>query len=270
MKVKSLVLDGYGQNCAYETDYTFKLAGAESEIVHINELIAGDKLLGDYQILALGGGFSWGDDHGAGVLAASKLKSNIGEDIYKFIEEDKLIIGICNGFQTLVNSGLLPGFGKYDSREVALISNDCGNFRDDWISLKINKNSPCVFTKDIEKIDLPVRHAEGKFYADENTLNKLLDNNQVVLQYTRKDKPANGEFPYNPNGSLYDIAGICDTTGRIFGLMPHPEAYNDFTNHPNWIREKEIYRRRGESIPEEGKGVQIFRNAVEYAKENLL
>lgn len=267
MRVKSLVLDGYGLNCGYETDYSLKLAGANSERVHINELLWKDKSLKDYHILALIGGFSWGDDHGAGVLEASKLKYNLKEELEKFIEDGKLIIGICNGFQTLVNFGLLPGFDRnYDSREVALISNDCGNFRDDWVHLKINEKSPCIFTKGIKEIDLPIRHGEGKFYAEESVIKKLFDENQVVLQYCKGDELANREFPYNPNGSLYDIAGICDSSGRIFGLMPHPEAYNAFTNHPNWTREKEMYKRRGETIPKEGLGVQIFRNAVRYFK----
>lgn len=267
MKPKVMILDGYGLNCGYETDYSFKKAGAESERVHINELIWGKKKLEDYHILALIGGFSWGDDHGAGVLEACKLKYNISEKLKKFIEDGKLIIGICNGFQALVNSGLLPGFNS--SREVALISNDCGNFRDDWVHLKVKK-SPCIFTKGIKEIDLPIRHGEGKFYAKKDVIKKLLENNQIALQYAKEDKLAGGEFPYNPNGSLEDIAGICDPTGRIFGLMPHPEAYNSFTNHPDWTREKEILKRKGESIPKEGKGIKIFRNAVEYVEMHLL
>ncbi|MCD6477778.1 MAG: phosphoribosylformylglycinamidine synthase subunit PurQ [Candidatus Aenigmarchaeota archaeon] len=269
MKPKALVLDGYGLNCGYETAYSLKLAGAEAKRVHINELIWGKEKLEDYHILVLIGGFSWGDDHGAGVLEACKLKFNMGNQIRKFIEDEKLIMGICNGFQALVNSGLLPGIKNYNTREIALISNDMGNFRDDWVHLRVRK-SLCIFTKGIKGIDLPIRHGEGKFYAEESVIRKLFENNQIVLQYAKGDKLANGEFPYNPNGSLEDIAGITDPTGRIFGLMPHPEAFNSFTNHPNWTREKEVLKRSGKPIPEEGDGIKIFRNAVRYVEENLL
>ncbi len=270
MKARSIILDGYGLNCGYETDYSFRSAGAESERVHINELLWNKKCLDDYHILALIGGFSWGDDHGAGTLEACKLKYNVGKDLQKFIEDDKLIIGICNGFQTLVNSGFLPGFNNcYDSLELSLISNDCGNFRDDWVHLKVNSKSPCIFTRGINGIDLPVRHGEGKFYAGSATIRKLSDGQQIVLQYSKEKRLANREFPFNPNGSLYDIAGICDASGHIFGLMPHPEAYNSFTNHPDWTRIKDICKRRGKSIPNQGAGIKIFRNAVKYAEENL-
>jgi len=268
MKVKTIVLDGYGLNCGYETQYSFELAGAEAERVHINELIWKRKSLEDYHILAFIGGFSYGDDHGAGVLEASKIKYNTGVSIEDFVNDGKLVIGICNGFQALVNFGLLPGFEKnYNSREVALVSNDIGNFRDDWVSLGVNQNSPCVFTKGIKKIDLPIRHAEGKFYAEKPVINRLNQNEQIVMRYS-KDIMDRNDFPYNPNGSVEDIAGICDPTGRIFGLMPHPEAYNSFLNYPYWTRIKETYKRRGMTIPGEGEGIKIFRNGVEYVEEN--
>ncbi|MCK4635159.1 MAG: phosphoribosylformylglycinamidine synthase I [Candidatus Aenigmarchaeota archaeon] len=269
MKPKALILDGYGLNCGYETKYSFEKAGAEADRVHINELLEEKKSLKDYHILAFIGGFSWGDDHGAGTLEACKLKYNVGEDIENFVKEDKLVIGICNGFQALVNFGLLPGFdGNYHSREVALLPNDCGNFRDDWVNLKVKK-SPCVFTKDIEKMDLPIRHAEGKFYAEDDVIDELFENNQVVMQYV-EGTLTKSDFPYNPNGSKKDIAGICDPTGKIFGLMPHPEAYNSFLNHPNWTKNKEIYKRKGGTMPEEGDGIQILRNGVKYIKEEFL
>ena len=270
---KALVLTGYGLNCDWETTHAFELAGAEARRVHVNQLIMGEKIgevarLEEYQVLAFIGGFSWGDDHGAGVLLATKLLYNIGEELLGFIEAGKLIIGICNGFQALVNLGLLPGFdGDYRSRQVALIGNDCGNFRDQWVNLQVQESSPCVFTREMEDFELPVRHGEGKFYADELVINRLLEEKQVVLRYADSaGNPADGRFPENPNGSLQDIAGICDPTGRVFGLMPHPEAFNHWTNHPDWTRLKEHYRRRGEAYPQEGYGIQIFRNAVEYFK----
>jgi phosphoribosylformylglycinamidine synthase len=268
---KALVLTGFGLNCDWETTHALELAGAEARRVHINQLLMGEKIgevarLDDYQIFAFIGGFSWGDDHGAGVIFASKLLYNMGEEILRFIEKGNLVIGICNGFQAMVNLGLLPGFdGDYRSRKVALIGNDCGNFRDQWVHLKVETNSPCVFTRGLENLELPVRHGEGKFYAEESVIKNLEENNQVVVRYGDSEgKTADGRFPENPNGSLKDIAGICDSTGRVFGIMPHPEAFNHWTNHPDWTRLKEHYRRRGEPYPREGYGIKIFRNAVEY------
>ncbi len=266
-----LVLTGYGLNCDWETTHAFELAGAEAHRIHINQLLIGEKIgevarLDDYQILAFIGGFSWGDDHGAGVLLATKLLYNIGEQLLDFVESGNLVIGICNGFQALVNLGLLPGFdGDYRTRQVALIWNDCGSFRDQWVNLVVQENSPCVFTRGLEHLELPVRHGEGKFYAEEPVINRLLEKRQVVLRYADSEgNAAAGRFPENPNGSLRDIAGICDSTGKVFGLMPHPEALNHWTNHPYWTRFKEGCRRRGQPYPQEGYGIQIFRNAVEY------
>jgi phosphoribosylformylglycinamidine synthase len=166
----------------------------------------------------------------------------------------------------LVNLGLLPGFDQSGlKREVALINNDCGQFRDQWVRLGFNHSSPCVFTSGLETLELPIRHGEGKLYAETDIVEKLEENHQVVMRYILPDdQPANGAFPFNPNGSTRDIAGICDPTGRVFGLMPHPEAFNHWTNHPDWTYRKEQFRRRGIPIPEEGDGIKIFRNAVRY------
>ena len=270
--VKALVLTGYGLNCDNETAYAFELAGAASAKVHINSLIDGSVTLSDYHILTFVGGFSWGDDHGAGVVQAVRLKTSIGDQIREFIEKGRLILGICNGFQALVNLGLLPGLGHdYRSRSVALTYNDCGNFRDDWVTLTVNTDSPCIFTRGIEQLDLPVRHGEGKFYAETPVIERLTTGNQVVMRYAAPaGQPAGRQFPYNPNGSVDDIAGICDPSGRVFGLMPHPEAYNHFTNHPGWTRQKELSRRKLEKM-ESGltPGIKIFRNAVEFIRGDL-
>ena len=266
-KPNVLVLTGFGLNCDHETAYAFELAGASSCRAHINALTAGDISLDDFQILAFGGGFSWGDDHGAGVIQALRIKTNLGDQLLEFVAAKKLIIGICNGFQTLVNLGLLPGVdGDYTQRSVALTYNDCGNFRDQWVCTKINSDSPCVFTKNMETIDLPVRHGEGKFYTENQTLRSLMENNQVVLQYALPDgQPAKGAFPHNPNGSLADIAGICDPTGRIFGLMPHPEAYNHVTNHPDWTRNRTFCEKEEtDDVKRLGEGIVMFENAVSY------
>ncbi len=274
MEVRALVLTGYGLNCDYETDFSLKLAGADSHRVHINRLIAGKDddppvPLDDFHILVFGGGFSWADDHGAGVVMASKFRRHLGEPVRRFIAEGKLIIGICNGFQCLVNLGLLPAFdSNYGERRVALTYNDSGNFIDTWVKLRINAGSPCVFTKGITSLELPVRHGEGKFYAAQADIDRLIGDGQVVLRYAdEKGDPALGRWPLNPNGSLQDIAGICDPSGRVFGLMPHPEAFNHFTNHPDWTLRKERSLRRGERLPDrEGDGIRIFRNAVDYIR----
>ncbi len=208
---RALVLTGYGLNCDWETQYALSLAGFEADRVHISELINSEieqtpKSLKDYHLLAFDGGFSWGDDHGAGVLLATRLKYKLKSDLEDFIGSGKLIIGICNGFQAMVNMGLLPGFqGHYDRREVALLANDCGNFRNDWVKMRGNPQSPCIFTKGIEFLELPIRHGEGKFYAPEGVLNQLLQNNQVALSYALPSgEKAEGRFPDNPNGSLLD------------------------------------------------------------------
>jgi len=265
-KIRALVLTGFGLNCDLETAHALELAGAEAERVHINALVDGSARLDDYQILAFGGGFSWGDDHGAGVLQAVRLRTNIGDQLRSFVQGQRLVIGICNGFQTLVNLGLLPGFdGDYQTRSVALTHNDCGNFRDDWVTLKIDPQSPCVFTEGLDRIDLPIRHGEGKFYTAPEVLVRLAANHQIVACYAKPDgTPAAGAFPCNPNGSLEDVAGICDPTGRVFGLMPHPEAYNHWTNHPLWTRQADALRRSGKPSMPEGlpPGIQLFRNAV--------
>ena len=279
-KVKALVLTGYGLNCDYETDHALKLAGAEVDRVHVNQLTgraaAAERVsLGDYRILVFDGGFSWGDDHGAGVLLALRLKNRIGAALRAFVEGGKLVLGICNGFQALVNLGLLPGLdGNYEERRVALIDNDGGNFRNAWVRLAVDRSSPCVFTRGIESIDLPVRHAEGKFYAGADVLERIVGENLVALRYALPDgRAAGGLFPHNPNGSLHDIAGITDPTGRILGLMPHPEAFNHFTNHPLWTRKRQNRGKEGKEMSPDradGDGVKIFRNAVTFAAENLL
>ncbi len=275
--VRALVITGYGLNCDYETDYALKTAGAESHRVHINQMMMcgqrqPDVRLEDYHILVFGGGFSWADDHGAGVLLASKLKSNLGNDVTRFVQDGRLIIGICNGFQALVNWGLLPGFeGNYQEQRAAITYNDSGNFIDTWVNLRVNPDSPCVFTRGLSSIELPVRHGEGKFYAAEKEIQALIDSNQVVMEYADEaGERAEGRWPLNPNGSLRDIAGICDPTGRVFGLMPHPEAFNHFTNHPDWTKRKEERLRQGQKLGSlEGEGIRIFRSAVEYVREAI-
>jgi phosphoribosylformylglycinamidine synthase subunit PurQ / glutaminase len=261
MKIKTLIITGFGLNCEVETKAAFDYCGAESDLVHLNDLLNRKKLLNDYHILAFIGGFSFGDHLGAGTVFANKVKYGLKEDIKNFIADSKLIIGICNGFQTLTRLGLLPCIGgkPFAEQSVALAWNDSGVFRNSWVNLKAEPNCPCVFTKGITTLEVPIRHGEGKFVANSKILAEIENNNLVALRYADSAGIPTNEFPYNPNGSLNNIAGICDPTGKIFGLMPHPEAYLSPYNHPNWIRQKE-----SGTLPKEGAGIAIFRNAVEY------
>ena len=262
MKPKVLVLTGYGINCDIETENAFNYVGADAERVHLKDLIIGQKSLQDYHILTVPGGFAYGDDIASGKVFANKLRYNIREHLIEFIESGKLILGVCNGFQILVKGNLLPALDHdYDTQQVTVTYNDSGRFEDRWVYLRVNQNSNCIFTRGIEKLYFPVRHGEGKFVPrDGDVLNRLRENNQIVVQYVGENGESNPGYPWNPNGSVGDVAGISDESGKIFGLMPHPEAYIHFTNHPRWTREK---------LPEEGMGVQIFRNAIEYVKKNL-
>lgn len=264
MNKKVAVLTGFGLNCQDETEYACKIAGFRNiEQIHLNKFLNGSKKLADYHFLIIPGGFSGGDQLGAGVFFALKMEK-LRKDIEEFIAAGKLILGICNGFQVLVNLGLLPG---------SLTYNDCGNFQTRWVKLMVNKNSPCIFTKGIECIELPIRHGEGKFWAPQEELIRIKENNQAIVKYASKitGNLAGGSFPENPNGSLDDIAGVANDRGTIFGLMPHPEDFNIKTNHPGWTREKiEAQNKKEEySSGEEGGGIIIFRNARIYLENEL-
>jgi len=271
LRPKALVLYGYGLNCDHETAFALNRAGADAVRVHTTDLLENPSLLWDYHLLAVPGGFSWGDDHGAGVILALRLKLALGQALQEFIDSGRLVIGICNGFQVLVNLGILPNLpGRAGERLTALIPNDCGNFRDAWVHLKAIP-SKCVFTQGLDLLELPIRHGEGKFFAPGPVLAELADRGQIVFKYaTPGGNAAAGRFPHNPNGSLLDIAGICDPTGRVLGLMPHPEAHIAATQHPAWTAQKEQWRRRGEPYPEpEGAGLAIFQNAVRYLEDGV-
>lgn len=265
MKPKVIVITGYGINCEEETAKCFNWSNAEAEVVHINDIISGDKKLEDYQIMAFPGGFSYGDDTGSGNALANKIRNNLNEEVLKFAQEDKLIIGICNGFQILTNLGLLPATdNKYGERQAALMHNETTRFECRWIHVK-NNSSKCIWTKDISMMHLPIAHGEGNFYSAPEHLQKMKDNDQIVFKYIKENgEAANNEFPFNPNGAMEDIAGICDPSGRIFGLMPHPERFNSFENEDGWEIKKEKLIREGKEIPKKGAGLKIFENAVQY------
>jgi len=269
-QVKTIVLTGNGTNCEMEMAHACRLAGsAVVDIVHISELLCGKKRLDDYHFLNLPGGFLDGDDLGSAKAGANRIvhaqikkgKEKLYQQLIDFIQDGKLILGVCNGFQLMIKLGLLPAFGgDYSTQTVTLTFNDSGRFEDRWVYLKVNEDSPCVFTTSLEGIYLPVRHGEGKIVTrDTAILERLHTNNQIALQYSDKTyEKAVMDYPDNPNGSMDAVAGICDETGRIFGLMPHPEAYLHYTNHPRWTRE---------DLPEDGAGLSIFRNAVDFIKK---
>jgi len=258
--VKVLVITGFGLNCEKETVAAFKLCGASPEMVHLNDLLNGKRRLEEYHILAFIGGFSFGDHLGAGTVFANRIKAKLRDELKQFVADGKLIIGICNGFQTLTRLGLVPALdGKLFEQEVALAHNDSGVFRDDWVYLKANPDSPCVFTKGIDLVKLPVRHGEGKLVANEDILAELESRNLVALRYAEEDGSVAESFPANPNGALNAIAGVCDESGRIFGLMPHPEAFLSPFNSPTWTKEKLEGK-----LAAEGEGVIFFRNAVDF------
>jgi len=256
-----------------EMAHACKLGGSdEVDIVHISELIYGLRRLDSYHFLNLPGGFLDGDDLGAAKAGANRIKyarvKDTSEKLYhqllKFIEDGKLILGVCNGFQLMVKAGLLPGFNRdFETQTVTLTYNDSGRFEDRWVYLKINPRSPCIFTKGMGKVYLPIRHGEGKFIPrDEKILKGLHEDGLVVVQYSDEDfQQPTMTYPLNPDGSVDAIAGICDESGRLFGMMPHPEAYLHCTNHPRWTRER---------LPQEGEGVLFFRNAINYIRETLL
>ena len=256
--VRVAVLKAPGTNCDQETLHAFALAGAKPELVWMQELTSGSKKLDAYQILAIPGGFTYGDDLGAGRLLAGELQSRLEEGLHRFLSQGKLVIGICNGFQTLVKAGVLPS-GKLDTaQEVTLTGNDSGKFEDRWVYLRSDFNV-CIWTQGMEEVfELPVAHAEGKFVPKETTvLEQLLGFGQIVFQYS--DPEGNeARYPWNPNGSIGSIAGICDPSGRVFGLMPHPERHVTALQHPRWNREGRIG---------EGDGLRIFRNGVRWAEK---
>lgn len=271
---RALVITGNGTNCEMEAAHACRLGGFDEAIIaHIAEILSGEVRLDDFHFLNLTGGFLDGDDLGSAKAQANRLThaavsgtgSRLVEQFSRFIADGKLILGVCNGFQLMVKMGMLPALdGNYLGQSATLTYNDCGRFQDRWCYLKVDPSSPSIFTKGIEKgIYLPVRHGEGKFLTDTpTTLEQIEAGHLAVLKYSGSDYvEATMEFPANPNGSTNAIAGICDPTGRLMGLMPHPEAFVHYTQHPRWTREE---------LPEEGDGLILYRNAAKYARTKLL
>lgn len=263
MKPKVLVFSGYGLNSEEETAFGFELAGATTDIVHINDLVDRICDLKSYQILAFPGGFSYGDDTGAGNAYANKVRNHLWVEVQKFISQDKLVIGICNGCQIVSNLGLVPAFSRrYGERQVALLHNESARLVTRWTDMKVMTKSPWL--DGIDQLSLPIAHGEGKFSATKENLSQLHDKKQIALQYISGNVSNYLDVPANPNGSIDDIAAIIDETGRVLGIMPHPERGMFFVQRPDSSYLKEEYRRAGKPLPEFSDGLQIFKNAVKY------
>jgi phosphoribosylformylglycinamidine synthase len=254
-----LVLRAPGTNCDEETAFAFERAGGKAELVHINRLLEDPSLVDRFQVLCVPGGFSYGDDVAAGRILANQIQHHLADQMVRFKADGKLILGICNGFQVLIKSGVLLDPDPQNGLPATLTWNDSGRYEDRWVKLGV-KPSNCVFLADVERLYLPVAHAEGRFVPrGEDVLRALDAADQLVLRYLPllDDGQANGPVPYpdNPNGSVANVAGVCDRTGRVLGLMPHPERHIDRTHHPRWTR--------GEG-GEVGDGLRMFENAVGY------
>lgn len=263
MAVTAYILVGYGINCDRETEHAFKLAGAKTKAVHIDDVRDHYFNFKDCDILVIPGGFSFGDDTGSGNAFANRIRNNLWDDIENFICEDKLLIGICNGFQILVNLGLLPASkGEYGKVEAALTYNKVPRYTCRWVDLKLEGKSP--FVKGIDTISVPVAHGEGCFYTDNETLNRINKKKLVAARYFKGNICEYFMLEGDPNGSLDSVAALTDETGRIFGSMPHFERAVKFTQLPNWTDLREEYTRSGIEIPEEGPGLKVFKNAVNY------
>ena len=248
--VKTLILRAPGTNCDRETEFAFERAGSQVDLTHVNELINRSRTLQDYHIMVVPGGFTYGDDISGGKILANELRLKLYDEIKRFIDDGRLILGICNGLQVLVKAGILHGVKSNESHPLTLTVNDSGKFECRWIYLRINESSPCIFTQGIHLMYLPIAHGEGKIVTQPGLSN-------IVVQYSDENGDIKAGYPYNPNGSTDDVAGICDTTGRIFALMPHPERFIRWTQHPRWYREP----------PKDyGDGLRIFENAVAWAK----
>ncbi len=258
-KVKAIVLRAAGINCDMETEHALELAGARAQRVHINRIIENKSLLDEFHIAVFPGGFSYGDDVAAGKILANQIVHHLFDPIQEFIEDGKLVLGICNGFQVLVKTGILPGNSSGRQEHVTITYNDSGKFEDRWVYLA-PQSEKCVFIEPGRQIYLPIAHGEGKVVTkDAATLDVLRSEGHIAFKYVDKDGKE-GDYPVNPNGSVDSIAGLTDTTGRVLGLMPHPERFVRPTQHPHWSRSKNV----------DNDGMTIFTNAVRYIRDNFV
>jgi phosphoribosylformylglycinamidine synthase len=260
---KALIMSGFGINSEMETKEVLARAGMGADIIHINDLIEGKFNLRDYRLLVFPGGFSYGDDTGAGNAYANRVRNNLWRDVEEFLAGDNLVLGICNGFQILANLGLVPAFDRQYKRDIALMPNRKGVLECRFVTLKPAADN--LWTRGIEKIYCPIAHGEGNFFCTKDTLDRIRRQKMIAFTYCREDlTPARGEYPYNPNGSLEDIAGITSADGKVMGLMPHPERAMEFTSLYDWPVRREQMKRAGIAIPSESMNMQLFRNIVDY------
>ena len=252
-QVKAVVLRAAGINCDIETEHALELAGAKSKRIHINRIIEDKTLLDEFQIIVIPGGFSYGDDIAAGQILGQRIMHSLLDPLRDLVKRGGGILGICNGFQVLVKAGILPGLKDESTQPLTLTGNDSGKFECRWVYLQVNEASPCIFTRGIHTMYLPIAHGEGKVVAESGGVDGL----NVVLHYADEAGNIQAGYPHNPNGSAGNIAGICDASGRIFALMPHPERFIRWTQHPRWTRE---------TLRNYGDGLQIFLNAVAWVK----
>jgi phosphoribosylformylglycinamidine synthase subunit PurQ / glutaminase len=262
--VRALVLAGYGLNCEAETAAGLRMAGARVEIVHVGDLLHdGGAALGGAHLVVFVGGFSFGDHIASGRVFANRLRFRLGDRLARLVDDGGLVLGICNGFQTLVKLGLLPALDRRPGeglapQQASLVHNDRLGYRDAWVRLAIDPASPCAFTRDSTGVplELPSRHGEGKLvFADAATRTRVEANALVPVRYVDADGCPTAAWPDNPNGSVGGMAGLCDESGRVFGLMPHPEAYLYPENHPRWIAQADQGR-----LPPVGHGLGILVN----------
>ncbi len=271
IRPKALVLTGYGINCDYESARACELAGFESERLHINDVLDNAGFLGQYGLIVVPGGFSFGDDLGAGVAFSAKLRFFVSDNkkrfrdvLIEYAHKGGLILGVCNGFQILVRLGMIPAVnGRYGEQQVTLTLNREGYYIDRWVHLEADRGSRSVFTRGLCSVRLPVRHGEGRMYAAAEMLGKIENQRLVSLRYSDSSGAPTMDFPENPNGSEHAIAGLCDPTGRIFGLMPHPEAAVSLYQYPDWTRKVAT---KGAPQDERGDGYRIFKNAYEHVR----
>ncbi len=265
MTTKALVLTGYGINSEEETAFAFEQAGFDAQIRHINDLAENPNELNETQVLCVPGGFSYGDDTGSGNAFAQKMRLTLWDHLKKFVERDTLTLGICNGCQIVANLGLAPAIDKkYGERFVAVTHNLTARYQCRWVDVSVQDTNSPWLTKGT-KLHIPVAHGEGRFMMANEILKTLQDMKQIALRFVKPDEtPAKGEFPYNPNGAMDDIAGITDPTGRVLALMPHPERGMFTWQRDDYANLKDKANREGKPLPESADGLQIFQNAAQY------
>lgn len=261
-------MTGFGINCEEEMAAAYRLTGADARIVHINDILVDGFSIHDFDIVNFPGGFSFGDDIASGKVMANKVTykllpsgTTLLAELRRFVADGKYILGVCNGFQMLVKMGLLPDVGGVSAQEVTLTGNDSGRFEDRWCHCVVSPAAPTPFLQGIERLYLPVRHGEGKLvFRDDATRQAIAAKNLNCLRYCTPDGAPTDAYPLNPNGSELQCAGLTDATGRILGMMPHPEAFLSLYNHPNWAQ----LRRQNPERSEEGDGLRIFQNIVRH------